>query len=315
MDKRIRRNELCIVGLPRCDFVFSSTRSAFIGYGFEQSSLEMNILKHVLRESGIEAIEAGGTLAAGQNAFCAKICSKIITSQFCIILLNNDIRDGAEIPNANVNMEYGLMLGFNKYVIPFQREEQRLPFNVAGLDTVKYTNQNFEAKARAAIGGAVTTTSQDNIPVITPDQVLEAFLLAQQMLAVSLTNEGNIEIFRMGQPLGYNLLMTFDGMQYVFFGSFAALRVEAVLWRIRTLQNILTARLGSIGKRIESGLGPDPRQLAALKLFAEKLEIWILVTGDEDKAVITANIGTAGLKWPVKVFAMSDIKTALENIA
>lgn len=315
MDKRIRRNEICIIGLPRCDFVFSSTRSAFIGYGFEQSSLEMNLLKHILRENGIEPVEAGGMLAPGQNAFCAKICSKIITSQFCIILLNNDVKNGVETPNPNVNMEYGLMLGFNKYVLPFQREEQVLPFNVAGLDTIKYTNQNFEAKARAAIVAAAAATVQDDTPPITPDQILEAFLLSQRMLVVPLVSEGDREIFRLGQPLGYNLLMTFDGLQYVYFGNFAALRPEAVLWRLRTLHDILTARLGSVAKRVEIGMMSNAKQLAALNLFMEKLEVWLLVTGDEDKATIISTAGSLGLKWPVKVFAISDIRTALENLA
>jgi predicted nucleotide-binding protein len=137
MDKRIRKNEICIIGLPRCDFVFSATRTCFIAYGFKESPLEMAILKKLLEERGIQPVEAGGSLAPGQNAFCAKICSKIIAAQFCIVLINNDTVDGKEIPNANVNMEYGLMLGFNKFVLPFQRESQKLPFNVAGLDTVK----------------------------------------------------------------------------------------------------------------------------------------------------------------------------------
>jgi hypothetical protein len=33
MDKTIRRNQICVVGLPRCDFVFSSTPTCFIAYG------------------------------------------------------------------------------------------------------------------------------------------------------------------------------------------------------------------------------------------------------------------------------------------
>ena len=86
----------------------------------------MDLLKKLLEERGIQPIEAGGSLAPAQSAFCAKICSKIITSQFCIALLNNDEKDGIEIPNANVNMEYGIMLGFNKYVIPFQKDSQKL---------------------------------------------------------------------------------------------------------------------------------------------------------------------------------------------
>src|SRR5712691_3349018 len=155
MDKRIRRNEVCIVGLPRCDFVFSSTRTCFIAYGFENSPLEVSVLRRVLEDRGVQAVEAGGSLAPGQNAFCAKICSKIITAQFCIVLINNDEVDGREIPNANVNMEYGLMLGFNKYVVPFQRAYQRLPFNVAGLDTIKYNDRDFERQAAQAIDQAI----------------------------------------------------------------------------------------------------------------------------------------------------------------
>src|SRR3989339_1917440 len=127
MDISIRRNEHCIIGLPRCDFVFSSTRTCFIAYGFKTSSFEMAILRNILQSKGIQCEEAGGQLAPGQYAFCQKICSKIITSQFSIIILNNDSKNGQLVPNANVNMEYGLMLGFNKYLIPFQLEVQELP--------------------------------------------------------------------------------------------------------------------------------------------------------------------------------------------
>jgi hypothetical protein len=83
----------------------------------------MELLKHLLTARDIEPIEAGGSLAPAQNAFCAKICSKITTSQFCILLLSNIVRQGAEMPSANVNIEYGLALGFNKYVIPFRKDK------------------------------------------------------------------------------------------------------------------------------------------------------------------------------------------------
>ena len=48
MDKRLRRNEICVIGQPRCDFAFSSTRTCFIAYGFAESTLEMTILKKML---------------------------------------------------------------------------------------------------------------------------------------------------------------------------------------------------------------------------------------------------------------------------
>lgn len=316
MDKRIRRNELCVIGLPRCDFVFSSTRTCFIGYGFRESTLETIILKKLLFERGIEAVEAAQRIAPGQNAFCAKICSKIIVSQFCMVLANNDLKDGVEIPNANVYMEYGLMLGFNKYVIPFQRESQTLPFNVAGLDTVKYSNQSFEQKASQAIDAAIKSTNQDARPLPNPDQVVEAFLLSKRLLLVPLTSDGDKALFQMGQPLGFNLLMTFDGMQYAYFGNFTTLRPEAVLWRLHTLEDIIQERFGSLPRRAEMGIvESDPQKLAALKMVLEHLQILLLVTSGDECEVIKQEIAATKTRWPVNAFSLGDISSTLQNLS
>ena len=190
MDITIRRNEHCIIGLPRCDFAFSSTRTCFVAYGFKTSPLEMTIIKNLLKERGIQCEEAGGSLAPGQSAFCQKICSKIITSQFCIVLLNHDEETGLLVPNANVNMEYGLMLGFNKYLIPFQLKEQSLPFNVSALDTVKYGKENFESEASKAIEIAIEKTKQGQASLTPPNQLIELFLLSNKALYSTVDNEG-----------------------------------------------------------------------------------------------------------------------------
>jgi hypothetical protein len=170
LDNRLRKNEICIISLPSCGYVFSSSPSCFIGYGFNRSTLEMEILRTLLSERRIEAYEAGGNLAPGQQVFCQKICSKIIQSQFCIVLVNNETVNGVERPNANVYTEYGLMLGFNKYIIPFQHEAYQLPFNVVGLDTIKYSDATFRTKAIAAIDQAIlTTTRTEATPEVSPD--------------------------------------------------------------------------------------------------------------------------------------------------
>ena len=91
----------------------------------------MEIPRASLAQRRIEAYEAGGALAPAQQVFCQKICSKIIQSQFCIVLLNNENVGGIQTTNANVYMEYGLVLGFNRYIIPFKHEDYQLPFNVA----------------------------------------------------------------------------------------------------------------------------------------------------------------------------------------
>lgn len=314
MDKRIRKNELCVIGLPRCDFVFSSTRSCFIGFGFRESTLEMNVLRHLLRQEAIEPVEASGTLAPGQHAFCAKICSKIITSQFCIILLNNEVEGGQEIPNANVNMEYGLMLGFNKLVIPFQRQHQQLPFNVGGLDTVKYTDENFEEKARSAIHVAVQQTTQDAVPSFSPDQILEAFLLSKRTLVVPITNQEERNLYELGRPLGFMTVMSFDGMAYRYFGNFTALRAEAVIWRIRTLSEIIQERMGSIPARVAAGvIQLDAAKLAALQQWRASLQIWLLVTGEETKQRVLTGL-PPNLPYAVEAFSVDEIISALEGV-
>jgi len=166
----------------------------------------MTIIKTLLEKRGIQCEQAGGKLAPGQNAFCQKICSKIITSQFCIVLLNHDEENGTLVPNANVNMEYGLMLGFNKYLVPFQKETHTLPFNVAGLDTVKYDNTSFDSKAAAAIDVAIERTRQDHVSLTSPDQHIALFLLSKKALYSAIDNDGEKNIFRMGSPFGFNLL-------------------------------------------------------------------------------------------------------------
>jgi predicted nucleotide-binding protein len=143
-----------------------SSPSCFIAYGFKRSALEMEILRALLLERRIETYEAAGELAPAQQVFCQKICSKIIQSQFCIVLVNNESVRGVQMTNANVYMEYGLMLGFNKCVIPFQHEDYELPFNVSGLDTIKYNNASFKAKARGVKMGRK--------PKLTPHQQREA---------------------------------------------------------------------------------------------------------------------------------------------
>jgi hypothetical protein len=203
VDTRIRKNERCVIGLPACDYVFSSTRSCFIAYGFSTSGLERDVLKNILKDRGIEPVEAGGIIEPGKFAFCTKICSKIIVAQFCIVLANHDKVADSDIPNANVNIEYGLMLGHNKYVIPFQRDDQQLSFNVAGLDTIKYNQGNFTALATPAIELAIRETSQST-PAPTFDQMVNLFLLINNATLVDVANANERQIFQLGNTFGSN---------------------------------------------------------------------------------------------------------------
>ncbi len=96
-------NESCIIGLPTCGYAFNSSRMAFVATpADEEFSLELEILNHLLTEKEYEAYIALQKLEPAKLAFCTKICSKIITSQFCIVLLNSSShRDHPEVKIPN----------------------------------------------------------------------------------------------------------------------------------------------------------------------------------------------------------------------
>lgn len=274
--------------------------------------MEVTILRNLLEQRGIQCEEAGGQLAPGQNAFCQKICSKIITSQFCIVLLNHDEKDGELIPNANVNMEYGLMLGFNKYLIPFQRENHTLPFNVAALDTVKYDDRSFERKASSAIDLAIGKTTQDSASSPTPDQIIHVFLLLKKLVYASIDDPGEKNIFRLGSPFGFHLLNDFSGLVYHFFGNFTALRPEIIVWRLKMLNELLSDRRNSIKNRIDLGLINEDQAKAAESLF-KNLKVFVLLTSDDDKSSVLSSTSDIQLVYDLEVYSLSDMGEELKE--
>lgn len=309
VDIRIRKNERCIIGLPACDYVFSSTRSCFIAYGFSTSGLERDILKSVLQERGIEPVEAGGQIEPGKFAFCTKICSKIIVSQFCIVLINNDSTG----PNANVNMEYGLMLGHNKYVIPFQREDETLPFNVSGLDTLKYNPGNFRQLAIQAIDQAIKETSQ-NQPVPNLDQIINLFLIIKNATFVNIQNDpGERAVFELGNTFGFNLLVKFDGLSYIFLGNFGALQGHPIIWRLSKLIELLDTRIKAIPVRVQAGIATEKAR-EALDFFTKRLTVWLIVAGSVEADGINSWVSKNTLPFPLEIFTLNDVNHIVSQL-
>lgn len=313
MDKRIRRNEICVIGLPSCDFVFSSTRSCFIAYGFDQSVLEMTIIRNLLDKLNIQPVEAGGAIAPGQNAYCTKICSKIIVSQFCIVILNNDINDKKEIPNANINMEYGLMLGFNKYIIPFQRESQTLPFNVAGLDTIKYNDKDFEQKAKAAIEIAIEDTKQNAPTLPSFDSIIQLFIISKKTLVTPLDASGDKDLFNLGSQLGFYLLNDFSGLNYIFLGNFTMLRLELIIWRLKMLKEIIDERRKSLAARIKAAMFTK-EQIEIVETILGNLKIWIIVTSDKDKESLLKSLENYKSDYQIEIYSLNEVESELSKI-
>ena len=209
-------------------------------------------------------------------------------------------------------MEYGLMLGFNKYVIPFQKEEQKLPFNVAGLDTVKYDQKNFEDKAISALDQAIELTKQDTtkpLPVDNSD-LIQTFFLSRDLLMTSLDTQTERDLYRLGEPLGFNLLNDFAGKVCTFFGGFASFRPEIVIWRIRKLDQILCARLKSIPERKEAlGITDEMEKLG--RSILEDARILVCVTSQMDKEKIVDAMGVYLKRRNVEVLTLDEARAEI----
>ena len=110
---------------------------------------DINIIIKILKNNGYKPYFAVFEEQYNENAFCTKICSKIISAEFCIVMLNNprhnkvkDHSSDIRFPSANVYFEYGMMTAMNKNIIPIIGKKQKLPFNVQHLDVLIYETLN-----------------------------------------------------------------------------------------------------------------------------------------------------------------------------
>ena len=120
-------NERCFIRKQHaCGKMHGASKSCFIACPTDDD-LEpiLGLMSEKLKKWGIDPIIAVKDRAYGQDIFCIKICGKIIESKFCIVILDDSIKDGISIPNPNVYYEYGLMTSLQKHIIPLQNLTSR----------------------------------------------------------------------------------------------------------------------------------------------------------------------------------------------
>jgi hypothetical protein len=179
-----RVNEHCFIRKEhRCGKVFGASKSCFIACP-TQDDLEpiLELISEKLTKVGIEPIIAVKERAYGQDIFCTKICGKIIEARFCIVILDDTIKEHTNIPNPNVYYEYGLMTALRKHIIPLQKEGLDLAFNIQSYDTIKYNVKNIASELDRAIRDAVRLTeAKDREP--SHEQVSDKTILRRMELS------------------------------------------------------------------------------------------------------------------------------------
>jgi hypothetical protein len=152
-----------------------------IGSGDSEFEDDLKAIKEVLEEFGLKGNFALlNSEEKGFDAFCNKICSKILSSIFCVVMLNDPIDKFTKeekqhrAPRANVYYEFGIAVGLKKRVLPVMRKGMDLPFDVQHIDVDIYASlEDLKEKLRAS----VKSTLLKPVKEITKEPNLELSLL------------------------------------------------------------------------------------------------------------------------------------------
>ena len=246
MDRENATNRRCFFGFPSCNFVFESLRLCFIACPSDvEYELELDIIRAELEKRRYEPYIAVKRFEGGKNVFCSKICSKIITAKFCIVLLNDSehpMEKDVYMPNPNVHYEYGIMAALHKEVIPMQREGTRLAFNISPLDTIIYNKSDFKRRLIEAIDEAIDLVEEsDNTgPIEGQDRDVLSYMSLRGFVLADEENEFNSGVAIWGADVGF---MLFTGKRLCFLGNFRNEPHEVVAFNLQLLHQNLTAAI------------------------------------------------------------------------
>jgi len=188
----LRANEQCFIRKEhRCGKIYGASKSCFIACP-THDELEpiLELISEKISKVGVEPIIAVKERAYGQDIFCTKICGKIIESRFCIVILDDTVTERVGIPNPNVYYEYGLMTSLRKHIIPLQKADMKLAFNIQSDDTVKYNSKNIASELDRAIKDAIRITEsreKEETTTVAPEKTT---LRRLEMAGFDLKGEG-----------------------------------------------------------------------------------------------------------------------------
>ena len=312
MADTIRKNEKCFIGMPSCGYGYESAKLCFIASPSDDKyKIKLGFITKIVESKQYECHIALRKIDPGNFAFCTKICSKIIQSQFCIILLDPSInKNGLEYPNPNVNLEYGMMLSQNKHVIPLQCEKYTLPFNVAPLDTIKYNDSNFETKVTEAVDGAIKKFSERSVSGQIP-QGPEIFTF-YNLLGYKISNI-KIQFFELlynhGAHLGFFLFNSKDKYKYV--GPFDYEDPKKIILHTKLLiDNIIsTYKTLTLAK-------PEDVKRGTYDYLIKSISVDIVIPpffAKEDIIKRVKKIVNTEYKYSIEVYNRKDIKDKVED--
>jgi len=312
MVNAIRKNEKCFVGLPTCGYGFESAKLCFVACpSDERYIVKLELIKSIVESKQYECHIALKRIDPGNFAFCTKICSKIVQSQFCIVLLDPSIDEkNVEHYNPNVHMEYGMMLSQNKHIIPLQNEKYELPFNIAPLDTIKYSEANFKTKVTEAIDSAVNKFSEKQIAGQVPQgpEIFTFYNLFGYHIS-DIAIQFHKLLYDHGAHLGFYLFNFKDKLKFI--GPFDHEDPKKIILHTKLLIDNLVATYESLILN-----RPKNEKENKFSYLIDKISIDIIVPPFFSKEDVFKRIKDripTTYNYPIKVYYRTDIKDRVEK--
>ena len=314
MEETIRKNERCFIGMPSCGYGYESAKLCFVACpSDEKYTLKVDAIKDIVESKQYECHIALKRIDPGNFAFCTKICSKIIQSQFCVVLLDPSVSEKdkeREYPNPNVHLEYGMMMSQNKHIIPVQDEKWDLAFNISPLETIKYTDANFKPKVNEAVDNAIERFSERNLSGQVPQRP-EIFsfynLSGYSMSDVSLKFDQFL--YKLGSHLGFFLFDNKDNYKYVGFFDYEDPK-KIILHTKLLIDNMIST--------YEKIVASDPLKAEEGKYdyLINKTSIDIIVPPffrKKDISVRIEEVVNNKYKCPILIYYRTDINSRIED--
>ena len=315
MEETLRKNEKCFIGMPSCGYGYDSAKLCFVACpAHDKYTLKIEVIKDIIESNQYECHVALKKIDPGTFAFCTKICSKIIQSKFCIVLLDPSFdKNGEECPNPNVHFEYGMMVSQNKHIIPLQDEKHKLAFNISPLDTIKYNDSNFKQKVSEAIEFAIKqATEKKTLGIASPGPELFTYY---NLFGFRLSDT-SINFFKLLYDFGANLgFFLFDDkkqIQYKFIGPFDYENPKlAILHTKLLIENIVRTY-----EHFQSIQKEKTEELENLKYLIQSISVDLIISPFYKKDEILDRIKSLlpeGYEYPITIFYRKDFKEYVDR--
>ena len=316
MEDILRKNEKCFIGMPACGYGYESAKLCFVACpSDEKYTLKIDVIKDLVEAQQYESHIALKRIDPGTFAFCTKICSKIIQSQFCIVFLDPSFDEkGVEYANPNVHFEYGMMVSQNKHIIPLQDEQFDLAFNISPLDSIKYNETNFKQKVSDAISFAIKRSSETKAAG-TPPQGREA--LTFYNLEGFILSDININFYKLlyehGANLGFFLFQNRATNKYKFIGAFDYEDPKLAILHTKLLIDNLISTYESL---TPVGIQPEGEEKRDFSYLINSISIDIVISPFYDKSDILERIKSITndkYDYPITIYNRSDFEDYIDD--